>query len=280
MNRGSALVGCLVLAGTTACSEPLLLGDDVLWSADQETGDLSQWTTRGEGQTVFNTGDAKMPALDLTSDSPSADVNVSVTTEAAHGGKHALKLSNVASNDLRESGMELFRVIGPADDAFYSAWFMLPLDFTIDPSLTIVRLRSRDSDGAVLNGEELQLRSVPTGGYVLQVFNNNSAFLREPLPEESPHIAAGRWSQIEARYEAQVGGRLRVWLDGKLVYDLSGRPGAAGGDVVFSICNTGERFEPSPLVVYVDDAAVSLSRVGPTGLLQPQSVAGAPRHGI
>lgn len=272
MNGVSALVGCLALAASTvACSEPLLIGDDVLWSADQETGDLSQWTTPGVGQTVFNKGDASLPALDLASESPNAEVSVEVTTDAAHGGRHALALSNAESGDLRESGMELFRVIGPADDAFYSAWFMLPVDFTIQPSLTIVRLRSRDSDGAVLNGEELQLRSLPTGGYVLQVFNNNAAFLREPLPEVPPFIQAGRWSQIEARYEAQVGGRLRVWLDGKLVYDLSGRPGAGGGDVVFSVCNTGQRFEPSPLILYVDDAAVSLSRVGPNGTLQAQS---------
>ena len=269
MKRALALAGCFSLAAlSAACSEPLLIGDDVLWSADQETGDLSQWTTAGVGQTVFNEGDAKMPTLDLTSEPPNDEVDVSVTTDAAHSGSYALKLSNPGNDDMRETGMELLRVVGPVDDAFYSAWFMLPVDFTIEPSLTIARLRSRNSEGNVLNGEELQLRSLPTGGYVLQVFNNSSAFLREPLPEEPPHLEAGVWSQIEARYEAQVGGRLRVWLNGKLVYDLSGRPGATGDEVVFSVCNTGERFEPAPLVLFVDDVAVSLSRVGPNGLLQ------------
>jgi len=254
-------------ASAIGCSEPLLIGDDVLWSADHETRDLAEWTTLGEGQTVFNSGDASSNALDLSLEAPAADVSVGVTSEAAHRGSRALKLTNPGNTDMREAGMEIFRVIGPANDVFYSAWFMLPNNVELSPALTIVRLRSRDSEGAVLNGEELQLRSLPTGGYVLQVFNNNSAFLRAPLPEVPPHLTAGRWSQIEARYESQVGGRLRVWLDGKLVYDLNGRPGAAGNDLVFSICNTGEHFEPAPLDLFVDDVAVSLSRVGPSGVL-------------
>jgi hypothetical protein len=263
------VLACAALASSAAagCSEPLRIGDDVLWSADHETGDLSQWTTVGEGQAVFNPGDAKASALDLTREPPDSSVSVTVTSEAAHRGTHALKLSNPGTDDKRETGMELLRVIGPADDVFYSAWFMLPSDVELSPSITIARLRSRNDAGDVLNGEELQLRSLPTGGYVLQVFNNSSAFLREPLPEQPPHLDAGRWSQIEARYESQVGGRLRVWLDGKLVYDLNGRPGAAGKDLVLSICNTGEIFTPAPLDLFVDDVAVTLSRVGPHGTL-------------
>jgi len=264
-NKAFAILRCLALAALTGCSEPLLIGDDVVWSADQETGDLSQWTGTGQGSTVFNPGDASLSTLDPSTAPPGPSDSVSVTTEAAHSGRHALKLSNPGNADRRETGMELFRVIGPLDDAFYSAWFMLPLDFGIHSAMTIARLRSRNADGALLNGEELQLRSLSTGGYLLQVFNNNSAFLREPLPEVPPHLEAGKWSQIEMRYQPNVGGRLQVWLDGKLVYDLSGRPDAASDDLVFSICNTGEIFEPGPLVLFVDDVAVSLSRVGPNG---------------
>lgn len=271
MNRPPLSVcSALLLAGasaTSGCSEPLRIGDDVLWSADHETGDLSQWTTQGEGQTAFNIGDAKASTLDLTRESMDPGASVQVTTEAAHSGFHALKLSNPGNKENRETGMEILRMVGPADDVFYSAWFMLPTDVELSPSITIARLRSRNDAGEVFNGEELQLRSLPTGGYVLQVFNNNSAFLREPLPEEPPYLEAGRWSQVEARYESHMSGRLRVWLDGRLVYDLNGRPGAAGKDLVLSICNTGELFDPAPLDLFVDDVAVTLSRVGPSGTL-------------
>jgi hypothetical protein len=269
--RSSVCLAGVALAASTACSEPLLIGDDVVWSADQETGDLSQWTSNGEGRSVFNPGDESSHTLDPNVEPPNSDLSVSATSEVSHSGRHALKLSNPGNTSKRDTGMELFRVVGPVDDAFYSAWFMLPLDFKINSALTIVRLRAQDSDGALFNGEELQLRSLATGGYVLQVFNNNSAFLLEPLPEVPPHLEAGKWSQIEARYQPNAGGRLRVWLDGTLAYDLSGRPAAAGDDLVFSICNTGEIFTPAPLLLFVDDVAVSLSRVGPSGKLHPGS---------
>jgi len=266
-NAAKAALACAALA-TAACTEPLRIGDEVLWSADQETADLSQWTETGEGRTVFNPGDAKVSTLDPTLEPPSADVSISVTTEASHGGRHALKLTNPGSGDAeRETGMEIFRVVGPVEDAFYSAWFLLPLDFELHSAVTIARLRSLSPEGALLNGEELQLRSLPTGGYVLQIFHNNSAFLREPLPEAAPHLTAGRWAQIEARYQPHAGGRLQVWLDGSLVYDLRGRPDPGSDDLVFSICSTGETFTPSPFVLFVDDVAVSLSRVGPEGVL-------------
>jgi hypothetical protein len=134
--------------------------------------------------------------------------------------------------------------------------------------MTLVRLRSRDpASSELFNGEELQLRSVPTGGYVLQVFSNNAGFLLEPLADPAPHVDAGRWFQLEARFEPQAAGRLRIWLDGTLTYDLARRPGAAGNELVFSVCNVAETAVPAPVVLFVDDAAVSLSRVTPTGEL-------------
>jgi hypothetical protein len=105
------------------------------------------------------------------------------------------------------------------------------------------------------------------GGYVLQIYNDNAGFLLEPLADPAPRIEAGRWFQLEARYEPQSSGRLRVWLDGVLFYDLDGRPGAAGPEMVLDICNVAEAAEPAPVVLFVDDAAVSLSRVSVSGEL-------------
>jgi hypothetical protein len=133
--------------------------------------------------------------------------------------------------------------------------------------LTLLRLRSRDVGGVDLfNGEELQLRSLSSGGYVLQVFSNNNGFLLEPIANPAPLVASGRWFQLEARYEPHGSGRLRVWLDGGLVYDLAGRPDAAGAEMVLSVCNVAQRAEPAPVVLYVDDVAASLSRVSPSGI--------------
>ena len=247
--RGAALAAAFAALG---CSDPLALGNDLIWTADQEPGDLSQWTAHGSG-------DKRLP---------SADSSIEVSTEAAHRGRRAIKLVNPAAWDNEAEGPELFHAAGVLDDAYYSAWFLLPEDYRLEPSMTLIRLRSRDVGGEELyGGEELQLRSLSSGGYVLQVFSNNAGYLLEPLAEPSPRIEAGRWFQVEARYEPQSSGRLRVWLDGALRYDLPGRPGAPGAEMVLGVCNVAELSSPAPLVLFVDDAAVSLSRVGTTGEL-------------
>jgi hypothetical protein len=250
--RSLALVAALA---ASACSDPLTLGNDVVWSADLERGDLTEWTADGSG-------DTRLPK----------DSSIEISTEAAHRGAHAIKLVNPAAWDNQQEegqeGPELFHDAGALDDAYYSAWFLLPEDYHLEPRLTLMRLRSRDADGiADANGEELQLRSLPLGGYVLQIYNDNAGFLLEPLADPAPRIDAGRWFQLEARYEPQSSGRLRVWLDGVLFYDLDGRPGAAGPEMVLDICNVAEAAEPAPVVLFVDDAAVSLSRVSVSGQL-------------
>jgi hypothetical protein len=254
MRRRQAAV--LALAGLlSGCSDRLVLGDDLLWSADLETGTLEQWL--GDGQ-----GDALEPR---TPDSDQAS-SIEASSEAAHRGSYAVKIVNPTGWDQDYEGPELTHVLGELSDAYYSAWFMLPEDYQLEPELTLLRLRSRvPGTTELLNGEELQLRSLSSGGYVLQVFNNHSGFLREPIADPAPLVAAKRWFQLEVRFEPQSSGRLRVWLDGALVYDLTGRPGAAGTEIVLGVCNVAQTAQPTPLVLFVDDAAVSLSRITPAG---------------
>jgi hypothetical protein len=191
-----------------------------------------------------------------------------VSTEQAHHGHRAVKLVNPAAWDNVDQGPVLFHAAGKLVDAYYSAWYYLPVEYHIDPSMTLMRLGSRDVGGNdVFSGEELQLRSVSSGGFVLQVFSNNAGFLLEPLADPPPHVDAGRWFQLEARYEPQSAGRLRVWLNGVLAYDLGNRPGAHGAELILSVCNVAEQTTPAPAVVYVDDAAISLSRVSEKGKL-------------
>ena len=197
---------------------------------------------------------------------PGNDSSISVTTEAAHRGRYAVKLVNPTGWELDDQGPELFHALGEQKDSYYSAWFLLPEAYRLEPHLTLMRLRSRDGE-ELFNGEELQLRSLASGGYVLQVFSNHNGFLLEAIADPAPHVESGRWFQLEARYEPQSSGRLRVWLDGNLAYDLAGRPGAAGAEMVLGVCNVVQTAEPAPVVLFVDDAALSRSRVSPSGEL-------------
>lgn len=242
----------LLACSAVGCSDRVELGSDLLWTADSESGDLSEWATR-VGQSVIL---------------PSAETSVEVTSDVAHGGRHAVQLTNSADWDNEELGPELLHDAGPLDDAYYSAWFLLPEEHRLRDPLTLFHLRSRDAgSGELYSGEHLQLRSLASGGYVLQVFNNNAAFLLEPVAEQLPLIASSVWFQLEARYERKTGGRLRVWLNGALSYDLQGRPGATGTEVVLSVCNITGMASPAPLTLLVDDAAISAARVTPEGHL-------------
>lgn len=244
----------------SGCGEPLHAGNDLLWSADQELGNLEQWTHDSSGE-------ALTPRPPAGKDTPSERASVDVSAEMARRGSYSVKLVNPGGWEEDFEGPELYHAAGSLSDAYYSAWFMLPEPYEVSPYLTLMRLRSRNEAGELFNGEELQLRNLSRGGYVLSVFSNNAGFLLEPVADPAPHVQAGRWFQLEVRYEAQDSGRLRVWLDGTLYYDLRGRPGSAATEQVLSVCNAAQRVTPAPGVLFVDDAAVSLSRVTPTGKL-------------
>jgi hypothetical protein len=252
----------LLLVALSAC-EPLQLGSDLLWTADTESGDLTQWLDGGRSV-------ALAPSTPLIDDMPMTErpSTVDATNEVAHRGRFSLKLFNPTGFPDDFEGPELLRDVGALPDAYYSAWYLLPERQRVRPHLTIMRLRSWADDGAPQNGEELQLRSLASGDYALSVFHNNAGFLLEPVADPPPLVAAGRWFHVEARFEPQSGGRLRVWLDGVLYYDLTGRPGSASPELAFGVCNAAQKSDgDEPVVLYVDDAAISLSRVGPQGEL-------------
>jgi hypothetical protein len=193
-----------------------------------------------------------------------------VSTELAHGGRFAVKLVNATLDRGTDDplGPELSHVLPVERDAYYSAWFLLPEGQALTSDLIVLRVRSRTSGETTLfDGEEVQLRAAPDGQLVVTVFSHNPAFLRAPVADPAPLVSPGKWFQVELRYEPQNAGRLRAWLDGTLVYDLPERPGAPGDELVLSAGNATEEAVKTPLVVFVDDAAASLTRISPSGRL-------------
>jgi hypothetical protein len=236
-----------------ACSAPLDLGSDLLWTAEHESGDLSEWTADYSEAITLSKSDT-----------------AAVSSEDAHRGHFAVKLVN-ATLDRGEDdpqGPELSHALTTERDAYYSAWFSLPAGQTLTSNLIVLRLRSRSAtEPTLFDGEEVQLRGAPDGRFVVSVFSHNPAFLRAPIANPAPLVSAGIWFQLELRYEPQSAGRLRVWLDGVMIYDLSERPGAPGDELVLSVGGATEEAVKTPFVVFVDDAAVSLAQVAPNGRL-------------
>jgi hypothetical protein len=125
---------------------------------------------------------------------------------------------------------------------------------------------------AARNGEllSLLLRYLPPN-LTLVLSDPRPAFHEAPLPDPVPAVPIGRWFQVECLFknvsDAGGGGEIVVWLDGRQIYD-SVRPFGYNTAVYFTPCSLADDLDPSSAELFIDDVAVSWSRVSPRGVLK------------
>jgi hypothetical protein len=195
-----------------------------------------------------------------------------VTNERAHSGRYSIKLTGVADsltgdpNSPRGAGV--FRAQPFPEEAYYSAWYFLPIPYEPSTSWTILSFKSMDDPGEPTSLIDLRLRSLPDGGLTLSLFDHRAQYLESPLPALPPEVPIGSWFQIETLYRnvADSTGRIAIWLNGIAVYDER-RPMTGIPWVYFSPCNTVNAMVPSSAVLYIDDVAVSTTPVTTSGVL-------------
>jgi hypothetical protein len=114
---------------------------------------------------------------------------------------------------------------------------------------------------------DIDLRSLPDGDLILSIYDHRAAYLRTATPDPAIPVPIGRWFQVEAYYRnaADDTGEVAIWLDGQLNYDLH-RPFGTS-PVYWTVCSKTYGLSPAESTIYVDDAAISLARVAPTGEL-------------
>jgi hypothetical protein len=79
-------------------------------------------------------------------------------------------------------------------------------------------------------------------------------------------VPVGQWLHVEVYLDqsSEYTGRITVWQDGVQIYDMDNvKTKYPDGDNRWSINAYGAGISPMPFTVYVDDAAVSTSRIGP-----------------
>ena len=253
--KRSALLTTLVLAlasGGWGCSPRVDVGSSLRWFAQHETGDFSEWTAGYKGG--------------CSADPP--DTSVVISTDVAHSGTHSVKLANAAPSVYETA--RLWRQDDYPQEAYYSAWFYLPQAYRTTEDWTIMQFQVPPSGDAGTNGllVDVDLRSLPGGEMILDVFDHRGQYLRSPTAEPALPVPIAAWFQIEVFYR-NVGddtGRFTLWLDGQVNYDIH-RPFGLSSVTYWSPCSSSEGLSPTQSDLYVDDAAVSLVRVGPTGAL-------------
>jgi hypothetical protein len=234
----------------------------ILWQADFETGDLSQWD-------VGNRRDAMEEADSGRCSRPDSGVS----TEQAHSGQYSMKMVIDAART--PSGCRQFRKAETASGLplYYSAWFYFPERVTVGSQWNIFQFKAKAGGKSALFWK-LDVRNNPAGDMVVILVWKGSG----PGPQAGDGVKAqryvqslatlpvGQWVHLEVylKQSEQFDGQLTVWQDGVQLFDMAGvRTKQPGGVQNWSINNYGLGLEPSPTTLYIDDAAISTERIGP-----------------
>ncbi len=92
--------------------------------------------------------------------------------------------------------------------------------------------------------------------------------------QSTMNIPVGRWFQVEAFYSqaADNTGQVTFWQDGTKILDVTGVQTRRSGDQIqWSVDNYTDNLNPPNATLYVDDAAISLTRLGPGGSTSPSA---------
>jgi hypothetical protein len=241
------------LLGLAACRQNADLGEigdgsaNLLWGATFESGDLSEWTSDGNGGTR----------------SEAAPAAPTVTGQIAHSGRYA-GVATIAPTMSMDSLSYFYRRQPSPREAYYSAWVFIPSSLTVGSWLSIFHFRgSSDGDPTNLTGIwDVNLYTLPTGDLAAQLGDFVNTFnVRQPLPVAVPRDT---WVHFDVffRKASDLTGRVAVWQDGTLILERAGVVTALSPLVVWEVGAGSDDLEPAPAPVFVDDLTITLTRSG------------------
>jgi len=248
---------CVALCAT-ACDRHVYLGGSlgdggntdagtgILWRALFETGDLSEWTADGEGGIY----------MDPRSTAPAASAYV------AHRGRWSGVATFAPTTPAAWS--YLFRDQPSPPDAYYGAWFFIPASLQINSWLSLHHFGYHPTAGSADTMPVWDFHVYPTasGSLAARLYEASSM---KNFDQASPRaVATGAWVHFEIRFRkaADASGQITVWQDGTQILDVAGVVTAPTEWGQWDAGGGSNDATPSPASVYLDDATISLSRVG------------------
>ena len=194
-----------------------------------------------------------------------------ITTELKHTGNRSAKLTIDTANE--QSGCRLFRVneSRTGNPYYYSVWYYFPSVLDLRPSggsgwHNIFQFKSRN---ATRNDAfwQLGIENDSKGTMYFGMFNwvNSKRYT-----QRIKTVPARQWTHLEVYYKQSANntGHITVWHDGTQIYDVDGITtmfSDSSESASWSVNNYGDRLNPNPFTVFVDDMTVSTTRVGPRG---------------
>jgi hypothetical protein len=221
----------------------------IYFEADHEDGDLAIWDSGPDMDAGGYYADTDPPTYSSDGPTHSGMGSVEVTIDTSIGTAPIARL---------------YRRI-EQDSAYYSAWFYLLEDH--DPSswwsIFLYRAVRDRSDSIDLWSVDL-IRPDNEDRLTLAVYDHDLGYNLEL--STLPTVPIAQWFQLQAYLEIVDGqpSRLELWLDDQQVLarsDLREMP--EGEPVYWVIGNGGDTLDPPVSTIYIDDAVISSTRVGP-----------------
>ncbi len=212
--------------------------DDIIWQADHETGDLTQWK-EGQGDAVFNNGTG----------------TVAITESNVHSGNYSMLLRIDDATD-RAQGARIFRYAENLAEGYYSAWFFFPEVYEPEQWWNIFQFKSK------VDGESLPtwIVNIGTGEdgemyfYLFDHIRDESIAQIDPRP-----VPTFEWIHLEmfVRRDDDENGRITLWQNGITLFDIDGVVTSLDGNIQWSVNNYTDNITPNDVLIYVDDAVIA-----------------------
>jgi hypothetical protein len=242
----AAMVLCLCGA-----SAALAATGELVWSADHETGDMSQW-----------------PRATLNWDSGLC-LDHGVSSAYARSGSYSLKLEISTLFGTAGCRQARNREIATGNTYIYSAWYRLPKPvLTLHGHWNVFQFKSKCPACSYsdpmwsINFEGDPLRPIlkwSGGSSGLAGPQEGDGVAQREYPNLVTTTPIGRWThlRVRLRQSGDYTGRITVWHDGVRIYDLSGvRTRYPDGSALWSVNNYSNGLTVNPYALYIDDVSI------------------------
>jgi hypothetical protein len=187
-----------------------------------------------------------------------------ITSEHAHTGAQALKVSISVANGMTSANY-MYRQAATPVEAYYSAWFFIPQNYTVKDWWNILHfVGSQTGDGRnEMSLWDVDLRSAADGSLGLYVYEFARSKQHDPATPRA--FPVGAWVELSVLFRKanDTSGRFAVYQDGTLLIDVSDVRTAPNDWLRWSVGSASSDIVPTPADLYLDDATISLARVAP-----------------
>ena len=250
-DRGSGGAGAAAndaSGGARTGGAPATGGAKGFWRAEFELGDLSEWTSDGQGAN-YRSNQLSAPEI---------------TTERAHAGNQSAKVTISVVNGMNSVNY-LYRQAPTPSEAYFSAWFLIPRGYTVPDWWNIVHfVGSQSGDGRDEVGLwDVDLQSTADGSLSAYVWSFEQSKRYDPPVRRV--FPVGVWVELGVlfRKASDDSGHFAVYQDGVLLLELASVRTAPNDWLRWAVGSASTDITPSPAELFIDDASIAVAPRAP-----------------